>query len=199
MSANLRLVIADDHPLFRIGIGYALRAQQFDVVAEANDGVEAVERCLDLKPDAALLDAKMPRLDGIEACRQISSACPKTRIVMLTTFSEPALIESARTAGAVGFLSKETDATHLGQLIRRFVTEPEFRSFPHHSLELPSLSKRELEVLAHLAAGLTNKEMARAMAISPETIKDHLVNLYRKLDAADRISAMAKARALGLV
>jgi DNA-binding NarL/FixJ family response regulator len=198
-TTTLRVVIADDHPLFRIGLGYALRGLGFDVVAEAQDGLEAVERCRTLRPDAVLLDAKMPRLDGLEACRQISGAFPDTRIVMLTTFSEPALVDSARQSGAVGFLSKETEASQLAGIVRKLVADPSLRYFPHLTQEVPALSRRELEVLIQLATGRSNKEMARELGISPETVKDHLVNLYRKLETQDRVSALGKARSLGLI
>ena len=195
----LRLVIADDHPLFRVGLAYALRGLDFDVVAEAQDGVEAVEHCKTLRPDAVLLDAKMPRLDGLEACRHIAKLLPEIRVVMLTTFSEPALVDAARQAGAVGYLSKETEASRLASIVRKLVADPSWRLFPHLTQEVPSLSRRELEVLRQLASGLTNKEMARVLGISPETVKDHLVNLYRKLETQDRVSTITKARSLGLL
>lgn len=192
----IRVVVADDHPLFRVGLSHALRGLDFDVVAEASDGLEAVSKCLDLKPQAALLDVKMPRLDGLEACRQIALAMPEIRLVMLTTFSEPALIEAARTAGAAAFVSKEMEASQLARLLERLVREPERREFPR--VEVPRLTARELEVLRGLVRGLSNKEIARQLSISPETVKDYLENVYRKLEVPDRVSAVGRARSLGL-
>ena len=191
-----RILIADDHPLFRVGLSYTLKSLGFDVVAEAFDGQDALEKCLSMRPEAALLDVKMPRLDGLSACRQISSQIPSLRIIMLTTFSEPALVEAARAAGAAGFVSKETEASELARLIHKMLEQPNFRHFP--VVNLPKLTTRELEVLKHLVTGLQNKEIAKVLGVSPETIKDHLERLYQKLEVQDRMGAVSRARALGL-
>lgn len=192
-----RVLIVDDHPLFRMGLSYALKALGFDVVAEATDGADGVRRALELHPDAVLLDAKMPNMDGLEACRCIHQALPETRILMLTTFSEAALVQAAKDAGAVGFVSKETEASRLAELVIKTVSEPDFRHFP--KIELPKLSQRELEVLRSMVLGKSNKEIAKELRLSPDTIKDHLENIYRKLEAQDRVTASQKARDLGLV
>jgi two-component system, NarL family, nitrate/nitrite response regulator NarL len=187
----------DDHPLFRVGLGYALRALGFDIIAEAVDGADGVRRCLELKPDAVLLDAKMPIMDGLEACRQIHTAQPDLRILMLTTFSEAALVQAARDAGAIGFISKETEAPKLADLIRKAIEDKHFTYFP--KIDLPKLSNRELEVLRSMVLGNSNKEIAKQLGLSPDTIKDHLENVYRKLEAQDRVTASQRARDLGFV
>jgi two-component system, NarL family, nitrate/nitrite response regulator NarL len=193
----LRVMIVDDHPLFRVGLSYALKALEFDVVAEAIDGADGVRRALEHRPEAVLLDAKMPNMDGLEACRQIHQALPEARILMLTTFSEAALVQAARDAGAVGFVSKETEATRLAELLKKAVSDPDFRHFP--KIELPKLSSRELEVLRSMVLGKSNKEIAKELGLSPDTIKDHLENVYRKLEAQDRVTASQRARDLGLL
>ncbi len=191
-----KILIADDHPLFRVGLSYTLKSLGFDVVAEAFDGQDAVEKCLSMRPEAALLDVKMPRLDGLAACKQIADAIPSLRIIMLTTFSEPALVEAARNAGAAGFVSKETEASELARLLHKMLEQPHFRHFP--IVNLPKLTARELEVLKHLVTGLQNKEIAKVLGVSPETIKDHLERLYQKLEVQDRMGAVSRARVLGL-
>ena len=104
----MKLVIADDHPLFRIGLKYALRDQGFEVLAEASDGLEALEAIRQFRPDVALLDVKMPGLTGIEVCEKLRATNPDVVSVLITTFAEPAIVQAARSAGARGYLSKET-------------------------------------------------------------------------------------------
>ena len=194
---NRRLLIADDHPLFRAGLALGLSALGFDVVAEAGDGAQAVALCREHQPDVALLDAKMPVMDGVAACREIRRAQPEVRVVLLTTFTEAALVTAARDAGAAGFLSKEAEAPHVAATLRRILADPHERVFP--TVDMPSFTGRELQVLGHLSKGLSNKEIARALKLSPETVKDHVMNLYRKLEVNDRVAAVGRARTLGLV
>jgi two-component system, NarL family, nitrate/nitrite response regulator NarL len=118
-------------------------------------------------------------------------------VVLFTTFSEPALIQAARKAGAVGFISKETEPARLAILLKRLISDTHMRIFP--SINMPTLSVREIEVLGHLSAGLTNKAIAKKLGLSPETIKDHVFNLYRKLEVSDRVGAVQRARDLGLI
>lgn len=193
----LRILIADDHPLFRVGLKYALTAQGFAVVAEAANGLEAVAKSRALRPQVALLDIKMPMLDGIEACRAIRAEFPEVIVVMLTTFEEPAIIEAARKAGAAGFLSKETEPQELARMIRTIAAAPARRYLP--AVSLPQLTAREAQVLTLLAQGLATKAIARRLELSPETVKDYLNGLYRKLEVNDRVQAVNRARELGLV
>ncbi len=192
-----RVLIADDHPLFRMGLAYALKAQGFEVVAEVADGRAALEACRAFRPDIALLDVKMPVLDGLEACKHIKNDPSPILVVMLTTFDEPAILAAAKAAGATAYLSKDTDPTELAGLLREVVAAPErdWLPVPH----LPTLTTREAETLQLLAAGHSNKSIAKRLGVSPETVKDHLSSVYRKLEVNDRLSAVGKARDLGLL
>lgn len=193
----MRLVIADDHPLFRMGLKYALINQGFDVVAEAADGLSALDACRTLQPDAALLDVKMPGMTGIEVCERLRMTNPHVVSVLITTFAEPAIVQAARAAGARGYVSKETDPESLARQLRDIVANPDIDRLPH--VDVPRLTPRESEVLPLLAQGYSNKEIAKNLGVSPDTIKDHLARLYAKLDAGDRTEAVSRARSIGLL
>ncbi|MFC3835468.1 MULTISPECIES: response regulator [Deinococcus] len=193
----MRLVIADDHPLFRMGLKYALINQGFDVVAEAADGLAALDACRTLQPDAALLDVKMPGMTGIEVCERLRLSHPHVVSVLITTFAEPAIVQAARAAGARGYVSKETDPESLARQLRDIVANPEIDRLPH--VNVPRLTPRESEVLPLLAQGYSNKEIAKNLGVSPDTVKDHLARLYAKLDAGDRTEAVSRARSIGLL
>lgn len=193
----MRLVIADDHPLFRMGLKYALIHQGFDVVAEAADGLAALDACRTLQPDAALLDVKMPGMTGIEVCERLRMTNPSVVSVLITTFAEPAIVQAARAAGARGYVSKETDPESLARQLRDIVANPEVDRLPH--VDVPRLTPRESEVLPLLAQGYSNKEIAKNLGVSPDTVKDHLARLYAKLDAGDRTEAVSRARSIGLL
>jgi len=190
------VLIVDDHPLFRMGLSMALKAEGFVVVGEAENGRQAVERCRHSEIDVVLLDVRMPELDGISACRAITAAEAPPLAVMLTTFEEPAVIQAARDAGATAYLSKETEPRELARMLRSILADPKRGWMP--SVALPSLTRREEEVLALLAQGMSNKAMASRLGLSPDTVKDHLENLYRKLEVRDRVSALRRATELGM-
>lgn len=191
-----KVLIADDHPLFRVGLSYALAGLGFEVAGEAPDGEAAVRFCRSTRVDLVVLDVRMPGLDGISACRQIRALPTPPGVVMLSTYQEPAILQAAREAGANAFLSKETRPAVLARVLARVAVEPELVLLP--SVELPPLTPRETEVLRLLVTGQTNKQIARELGISPETVKDHLNNLYRKLDAGDRVTAARRAVELGI-
>lgn len=193
----MNILIADDHPLFRMGLRYALGAQGFTVVAEAASGEAAVTACLAVNPDVALLDVKMPGISGVEACARITRVRPQLGVVLISTFAEPAILAAARTAGARGYLSKETDPADLAHMLRRMVAEPERDWLP--KTDLPALTPRERDVLALLALGYSNKRIARDLGLSPDTVKDHLGRLFAKLNEGDRVALLNRARELGLV
>ncbi|MFT0744746.1 response regulator transcription factor [Synechococcus sp. RC10B2] len=198
MSSPVRVLIADDHPLFRLGLKFALQAQGFEVVAEAETGSQAVEYCRRCPVEVALLDVRMPDGDGILACQQIVELGLPVVVVMMTTFQEPGLIEAARRAGAKGYLSKETDPAELARVIRQILANPE-RDWLPAPKELPKLTPRELCVLQLMKEGLANKQIARRLGLSIETVKEYASAAYRKLDANDRVTALLKAQQLGIL
>ncbi len=191
----MRVLIADDHPLFLLGLKAGLEAEGMEVVAMAKDGEEALAMALKLNPEAVLLDLKMPRLDGLACCRRLREEGYTGLIAFLTTYLEPALVLEAYLAGADGYFSKELSAPEIREKLRRLQLKEERLTLP----ELPRLTPREQEVLRLLAQGLAAKEMAKALRVSPETVKDHLENLYAKLEAKNRVEAVEKARRLGLL
>lgn len=193
----LRLLVVDDHPLFLLGIKYTLSAQGVLVVAEATNGKEALAACVKHQPDIVLMDIKMPELDGIEACRQMVAEHPDLVVIMLTTFEEPGVTRAAKQAGAKGYVSKETPPLELATLIRNIIKNPDRAWFP--KIVLPELTPREEDVLGLLVQGLSNKEIAKALRLSPETVKDYLERLYGKLEVNDRLAAIGKAQSLKLI
>lgn len=180
-----------------MGLRYALCAQGFEVVAEVENGLQALQAAKLHQPDVVLLDVKMPEQDGLEACRDIKARLPQVVVVMLSTFDEPAIIQAAKASGASAYFSKETAPKELAARLRRIVAEPDRDYFPR--VQLPELTGRELEVLRLLAQGSSNKDIARVLGVSPETVKDHLNAVYRKLEVHDRLSALRQAQLLGLL
>ncbi|MFE0650731.1 response regulator [Streptomyces sp. NPDC059534] len=215
---TIRVVVADDQELVRSGFAMILDAQpDIEVVAEAGDGTEAVEAVRLLAPDVALLDIRMPRTDGIEACRTISaeSAC---RTVILTTFDTDAYVYEALHAGASGFLLKDVrrdDLVHavrvvaagdslLAPSVARRLVEQYTAGGPRPADRAPDarldvLTGRERETLLLLARGLSNAEIAAELVVSDHTVKTHVGNVLAKLGLRDRIQAVICAYETGLV
>ncbi|MFF5705768.1 response regulator [Streptomyces sp. NPDC012794] len=216
---TIRVVVADDQELVRSGFAMILDAQEdIEVVAEAGDGAAAVAAVERLAPDVALLDVRMPVLDGIEACRAISagSAC---RVVMLTTFDSDEYVYEALHAGASGFLLKDVrrdDLVHAVRVVaagesllapsvaRRVIEEytaatarPSVPALAAERLEV--LTARERETLLHLGRGLSNAEIAAALVVSEHTVKSHVGNVLAKLGVRDRIQAVICAYETGLI
>ena len=192
----MRLLIADDHPLFRMGLRVALEREGFEIVGEASGGQEALKLCLQLLPDGVELDVRMPHMDGITAARLLREQRYRGLITLLTTFNEPVLLQQAALAGADAYWSKELPPEALAERLRRLSQGLEPRLL---APVLPKLTTREQEVLQWMAQGLSTKEIARRLRISPETVKDHLVRIYEKLEARNRVEALERARSLGLL
>ena len=193
----MRLLIADDHPLFRIGLRAALEKEGFSVVAEAGDGDEAVRLVETHRPEVVILDIRMPRMDGIEACALLRQKGYDGLVVMLTTFTEAAIQNKAASAGANAYYSKEVSPAELARRILRLTQNPEDVAFTPPPV--PSLTPREREVLDLLARGLTAREMGDILGLKPDTVRDYLKRLYGKLDAGNRIEALEQARRLGFL
>lgn len=192
----MRLLIADDHPLFRVGLKAALEREGFKVVAEAENGLEAVEKAFKHNVEAVILDIKMPEMDGLEAARQLRRRGFDGYIVMLTTFSEPALQVEAAKAGANAYLSKESSTYEVAYMLKA-LEEGRIKKFKPP--KIPDFTERELEVLRLLAEGLSSKQIASRLNLSPETIRDYTKKIYLKLDAHGRVEALEQARRLGLI
>jgi DNA-binding NarL/FixJ family response regulator len=215
------VLIADDQALVRAGFRALLDAQpDIDVVAEANDGVEAVELARRTRPDIVLMDVRMPRMDGLEATRRITAepALATTRIVVLTTFELDEYVFGALRAGASGFLLKDIDPGDLltavrvaangeallaprltRRLIEAFVEQGRALPAVAESDELEELTPREREVLTLVGRGLSNAEIAESLVLSPLTAKTHVARLFLKLGARDRAQLVVMAYENGLV
>ncbi|WP_457636992.1 response regulator transcription factor [Oceanithermus sp.] len=193
----MQLLIADDHPLFRIGLRAALEKEGFSIVGEANDGLEAVRLVEIYQPDVVILDIRMPKMDGIEACAELRRKGYDGLIVMLTTFTEAAIQNKAASAGANAYFSKEVSPAELARRIQNLTVNPHDSQFTPPPV--PSLTPREKEVLDLLAKGLTAREMGEILGLKPDTVRDYLKRLYGKLDAGNRIEALEQARRLGFL
>jgi DNA-binding NarL/FixJ family response regulator len=208
-----RVLIADDHGLFRFGLKAALRAAGgFEVVGEADTGETVVSLAAELKPEIILMDIKMPGFNGIEATRRILEADPHVGIVVVTMFEEDDSVFAAMRAGARGYVLKEADADEMIRVIRA-VAEGEahfgqeiasrlmgfFSKKPTAPTEVfPELTPREGEVLDMIARGLSNTEISRRLYVSPKTVRNHVSNIFLKLQVADRSQAIVRAREAGL-
>jgi len=186
-----------------------------DVVGEAADGAEAVELALRLDPDVILMDVRMPRLDGVEATRRLTTAGSRARVVILTTFDLDEYVHEAIRAGASGFLLKDVQPTQLVDAVRvvaggdallaptvtRRLLDRFARSVPDREQppSLQSLTPRELEILRLVAGGLSNAEIAQALVVSEATVKTHVSSILRKLHLRDRVQAVVAAYDAGLV
>ena len=208
----IRVLIVDDHALFRRGLQMVLESEHdIDVVSEATDGDEAVERAEATTPDVVLMDVRMPKRSGIEATRMIKEILPSTQILMLTISDEEADLYEAIKAGAAGYLLKEISidevsnavrAVHQGQslispsmaskLLNEFASMVK-RQDERTQLPGPRLTDRELEVLKLVAKGLNNRDIGQELFISENTVKNHVRNILEKLHLHSRMEAVVYA------
>jgi two-component system, NarL family, response regulator LiaR len=203
-SANIRVMVVDDHELVRSGLEAILDViDDFELVAQAESGEEAISLCEKLRPDVVLMDLVMPRMDGATATREILRLCPGTKILALTSFSDPTMIQEVLKAGAIGCLLKNVTCDELASAIRRAhegsaTLAPEAAGVLIHAVVSPPepdvvLTPREREVMNLLVQGLTNTEIADRLVVSLSTVKTHVSSIISKLGASTRTEAAAIA------
>jgi DNA-binding NarL/FixJ family response regulator len=212
---TIRVLVADDQSMVRAGFRMLLsREPDIEVVAEASNGVEAVEKAARYRPTVVLMDIRMPELDGLEATRRILATDDTARILILTTFDLDEYVYEALRVGASGFVLKDDPPEQLLTAIRTVaggeallspaITKrviKQFARIPHPAppRELDELTERELEVLRLIARGLSNAEIGRELYISDTTVKTHITHILQKLNLRDRVQAVVLAHETGLL
>ncbi len=216
MNKPVRILLVDDHNLFRSGIRLLLqRHAEFEVVGEAADGLEGVKRAKALRPDIVLLDLHMPGISGLEAIQLIRQDAPDSHVILLTVSEDAADLAAGLQAGAAGYLLKNIDADYLLDSLRRVMNGDsvissemtkklfaQFRQAPAPVAAQPEAEKltpRERELLAQLAVGLSNKEIARKLDIAESTVKIHLQSILKKLGLSNRVQAAIYAVGHGMI
>lgn len=211
---GVRILVVDDHRPFREGLLRLLElVPGVEVVGEAGEGVEAVRQARLLQPDVVLMDLHLPRMNGIDATRAIVDTSPHIGVVVLTMFEDDSSVFAAMKAGARGYLLKGADRSEIARAVAA-VTHGEaifspaiaqrlmqyFASVRHASAgrAFPQLSEREREVLELIAAGLPNAEIATRLSLAPKTVRNHVSNVFTKLQVADRAQAIIRARDAGI-
>ncbi|BCJ33233.1 DNA-binding response regulator [Actinocatenispora thailandica] len=204
----IRVLLADDHPVVRDGLrGMLADADDIEVVGEAGDGAEAVDVAAVQAPDVVLMDLRMPGVDGVAAIRRLAARGLPAKVLVLTTYDTDRDVVPAIEAGATGYLLKDTPRDQLCQAIRaaargEAVLSPSVAGRLMGRIREPAtepLSNRELEVLALIAQGCTNRDAAGRLFISEATVKTHLLHIYAKLGVNDRAAAVATAFSRGLL
>jgi len=207
----VRVVVGDDHPLFRDGVVRALNSSgSIEVVAEAEDGMAALQLIREHAPQVALLDYRMPGLDGAQVAAAVRRDGLPTRVLLISAHDESAIVYSALQDGAAGFISKESGRSELVDAVLscargRDVVAPNLAAGlvgeiqRRNESDTPTLSAREREVLGMIAGGQTIPAMAKQMYLAPSTVKTHVQRLYEKLGVGDRGAAVAEAMRRGLL
>jgi DNA-binding NarL/FixJ family response regulator len=214
MEDFIRVLIADDHPLFRDGMrGLLGSLADMKVVGEASSGEQAIELARELQPDVILMDIKMPGINGIEATREILHTSPRTGVLVVTMFEDDDSVFAAMRAGARGYLLKDSRGQEVGHAIRAVASGEaifgpgvaqrliSFFSSPSPAVSrraFPELTEREEEVLSLVAQGKTNQQIAKELFVSLKTVRNHVSNIFLKLQVADRAQAVIRAREAGL-
>lgn len=197
----INVMLADDHVLIREGIKQLL---EFDgsmkVIAEASDGIECLEKLKNVKPDILLLDINMPNMNGIDVLKELKEKNDPLKVLILTVHSEVEYLVKAVDIGANGYILKDSGSAELKQAINAVIDEGSYiqpnlipalnsRLINRDREKLASLTKREVEILTQVACGMFNKEIAVNLNISERTVKNHISNIFKKIDASDRTQA----------
>jgi DNA-binding NarL/FixJ family response regulator len=208
----IKLIVADDQEVIRKGFARLLADEDVNIVAEAVTGSEAMAKTRKLKPDILIMDVMMPDTDGLDALERVRRDVPKTKVIMMSAYDNPTYMARSVAMGAAAFILKDAPAKEFVNTIRR-VSRGEtttgdtavnrmkavLEKRPDPTADEVPLTKREYQVLRHLAYGLSNREIGHSLEISIETVKEHVQNILRKLDAADRTEAAVWAVKRGLV
>ncbi len=208
----IRVLIADDHPAFVAGLGHLLAAiEGVEVVATASDGEQAVAEGVRHRPDVAIMDLQMPGLGGIEATRSLRTRSPETAVLILTMLEDDESVFEAMRAGARGYVVKGAGLDEISAAVTAVARGDaifgtavatrvlDFFSGPQRpAVPFPELTDREREVLEQLASGADNATIARRLSLSPKTVRNHVSNIFAKLQVADRTQAALRARQAGM-
>ena len=208
---SISVLIVDDHAIVRSGLRTMLAGSDVEVVGEAIDGDEALERTLELKPDVVLLDIRMHKADGLSALTNIREQSPETRVIILSTYDNPTYVARSIALGAKDYVLKGSSREVLLDRIRGVAegrppaedsilrsVQSTMSQRKNVKSDFP-LTNRELQVLRHIALGLSNREIGSSLAISVETVKEHVQNILRKINAVDRTQAAVWAVKRGLI
>jgi len=208
VPGRIRVLVADDHPVVRTGLAAVIAHEaDLELVAEAENGARAVALFRDHQPDVVLMDLRMPTMDGVTAIRRLTERKSRARVLVLTTYDTDSDVLPAIEAGATGYLLKDAARDDLFRAVRaaargEAVLAPSVATKLMGQMRTPppeSLSQREIEVLALIARGGTNRDVAKQLFISEATVKTHLLHIYAKLGVSDRAAAVAAAFDRGLL
>lgn len=212
----IRLLLVDDQSLFREGVNTLLSIHDdVEIIAEAENGQDAIEKTAEYQPDVILMDLRMPGMGGVAATKEIKEKHPESRVIVLTTFDDDESIFDALRAGAVGYLLKDVSSQKLIEAIRTTAAGGSFlqpsvaskivagisrqTSAPVQQTLVEPLSKRELEILQHIGQGSSNREIANELFLSEGTVKNHVTNILGKMGVRDRTQAALMGKEMGLI
>jgi DNA-binding NarL/FixJ family response regulator len=204
INRPIRCLVADDHPALVAAVSDFLEKEGFEVVGQARDGLSAVASVKETRPDVALVDYRMPHLDGAQLLEELRESAPEMLIAVYTADSDQSIVGVVFEAGAHALILKDAPLTDLGQALeaicsgRRYVDPALARVALTATASKPALTPREAEVLAHVADGLSHDEIGRRLSISPETVRTHVRKACERLNARTRTHAVATALRLGL-